>query len=180
MWQGRLSSLNHFCRNDVIDPLYINLGSCKPLTPTIRLLSYRATGFGGDYVFYATLKVTPCKPFDSVHALLCTRRHDRSNLIYRHLPDQAQSGASALSTHPSQREGRDRLSFSSNRWSENCPGGHPAMLLSTEQSCKKPDNFSREFYYRANLESNGPASATAFWRPSYLSSTRSASRWAHL
>ena len=61
------------------------------LTPTNRLLSYRATGFGDDYVFYATLKVTHCKSFDSVHALLCTKRHDRCNLIYRHLPDQARS-----------------------------------------------------------------------------------------
>ena len=131
-------------------------------TPTNRLLSYHATGFDGDYVFYATLKVTPCKPFDSVHALLCTRRHDRSNLIYRHLPDRAQSGEGALSIHPSQREGRDRLSFSSNRCSENCPGGHQAMLLAAERSCKRQDIFAREFYCRANLKSNGPAGATAF------------------
>jgi hypothetical protein len=33
------------------------------LTPTNRSLSYHATGFGGDYVFYATLEVTNCNLF---------------------------------------------------------------------------------------------------------------------
>jgi len=85
------------------------------LTPIDRLPSYHATSFGGGYAFSATLKVTPGKYFDSVHALLCTKRHDGYDPIYRHLPDRAQSGAGVLSIHPSQGEGRDRLSFSSNR-----------------------------------------------------------------
>jgi len=132
------------------------------LTPTIRLPSYHATGFGGDYACYATLKVRPCKSFDSVHALLCTKRHDGYNPIYRHLSDRAQSGAGVLSIHPSQRQGRDRLSFSSNRCTENYRGDRLAMLLPAGRSRKRPDIFARAFYCQASLTSNGPASANIF------------------
>jgi hypothetical protein len=132
------------------------------LTPINRLLSYHATGFCGGYAFYATGTVKPCRYFDSVHAMLCTKLHVRSNLIYRHLPDRIRTDADAFSILPSPLEGQDRRSFSSNPCTENYRGGHQQMLLPKLRFCKRPDIFSQDLCSRVNPKSDGQASATVF------------------